>query len=259
MTTILRYETKEVDQLQKFTQWSRGQVIPVRITGFTNTEQQWIVDYCIAKINSLPLDIKLAHTTEAKLLGGGISITLDNNISYISTRAVYSTTSEDLGSQRILTQSIRVSKPMIEAYKGPLRLDTNPNYPIAMKNAVLHEILHALGFQEHIANYIKPAQNGKPFKVILDTLMSSSLGSAYLEWTYSDEIRLLWMYGTKPSTRSKTLNFKAEDIGKWCFLINEINVNMSIVLKIESTEMTFDYFRKGPYKQVIRAVEVRND
>jgi hypothetical protein len=259
MTTVLRYETEELDGLPKFIQWERGQVIPVRITGFSSTEQQWIIDYCIAKINSLPLDIKLAYTAEPKLPGGGISITFDNNISYISTRAVYSTTSEDLGSQRILVQSIRVSKPRMEAYKGPQRLDTNPNYPIAMKNAILHEILHALGFQEHIANYIKPAQNGKPFKVILDTLMSSSLGSAYLEWTYSDEIRLLWMYATKPSTRSKTLKFKPEDVGKWCFLVNQTNVNMSIVLKIESTEMTFDYFRKGPYKQVIQAVEVRND
>jgi hypothetical protein len=261
---ILKYK-KANDELQTFLQWERFQTIPVRITGFGDIEQQWIIDYCIGKINSLPLDIKLAHTTEEKLLGGGISITLDSKITSISTRMIYSTTSEDLGSQRIVQQSIKVSKSNLEKRKDKPGFDPTNNYEYALKNAILHEILHALGYLWHTAGYIKyptpqkPLPNRAPFKVIFRPLMCNGLGSIGLEWTYSDELRLLWMYGSKPSSYDKEFTFKEKDIGKWCFMLHQGNLNKSVSFKVTGTQMFIPYWVKGKYKKVITEAEVHDD
>lgn len=262
---ILKYK-KENNELQTFLQWERFQTIPVRITGFGSVEQQWIIDYCIGKINSLPLDIKLAYTTEEKLPGGGISITLDSKITSISTRTIYSTTSEDLGSQQIVQQSIRVSKSNLEARKDPPGSNPTNNYEYALKNAILHEILHAIGYLWHTGAYIKypptgkkALANGAPFKIVFKPLMSNGLGSTELEWTYSDEIRLLWLYGSKSSQYDKEFEFEEADIGKWCFMLHQGNLNKSVSFQITKTNICLPYWVKGKYKKAIAEAKVHND
>lgn len=263
MTEILKYK-KADDELKTFLQWERNQTIPVKIVNFGDTEVQWIIDYCIAKINSLPLDIKLAYTSDTKLPGGGISITL-TNINSISTRTIYGISSEVDGSQPTVYQSIKVSKPVLEAKKDQPGFNPTHNYEYGLKNAILHELLHAIGYLWHTGRYVKyptkdkPLPNNAPFKVIFDPLMSPGLTSANLEWTYSDEIRLLWMYGSKPSKFDKEFDFTGTDIGKWCFMLHNADKNKSVSFQITATKMIIPYWVKSKYTKVIAEVEVTND
>jgi hypothetical protein len=266
MITVLKYK-KENNELQTFLQWERFQTIPVMFKRTTDTERQLIVDYCIAKINSLPLDIKL--TVADNITGGGISITFDDKISSISTRAVYgASTKPPEGEPYVFDmciQSIKISRSNLEKRKDKPGFDPTNNYEYALKNAVLHEILHALGYLWHTAGYIKyptpqkPLPNRAPFKVIFRPLMCNGLGSIDLEWTYSDEIRLLWMYGSKSSQYDKEFEFKEKDIGKWCFMLHQGNLNKSVSFKITGTQMFIPYWVKGKYKKVIAEAEVHDD